>query len=184
MEPYSFLNLLSQVVDKTVKPFLVGLFLFFCVTGNASAALSKEDKLKAAYLLNFTKFIEWPVGVDNQSVSSIRICAEESDEFVTFLSDMVRNSKFAGRVPEVQSLAWDTASRCNLMYLTSIKNVDLVDLHNVVIVVNSRETYFPSVAIVFYEKDKRLRFEVDLNYVNSLEVNFSSELLKLAKIRS
>lgn len=184
MQSLSFLNLGHQSLDQNLRRYFAGLFLLFCVVGTASATLSKEDKLKAAYLLNFTKFIEWPAGADNQRLSSISICVDESDEFIAFLSDMAREPRFENRDPEVKPLLLDdTESICNVMYVTSIKNVDVVDLKNVIIVVNSRETYVPGAAIVFYEEEKKLRFEVDLNYINSTEVKFSSELLKLARIR-
>ena len=184
MQSENVSNLTARLPPANLLGYIVGLFLLlFSVVCNASVTLSKEDKLKAAYLLNFTQFIEWPVVGENQSLSSIRICVEESAEFMSFLSDMAKGPRFKKREPKVESLIWDTASRCDLMYLTSLKNVDLVDLTNVVIVVNSRDTYFPGATIVFYEDEKKLRFEIDLNCVYSLEVNFSSQLLKLAKIR-
>ena len=183
VQSYNFSKLTCRLSDKNTRRFLVGLFCLFCVVNNASATLSKENKLKAAYLLNFTKFIKWPTQGEKKSFSSIRICAEESAEFIAFLSDMADNPIFNNREYEVKSLTWDTLRGCDLMYVTSMKNVAPIDLDNVVIVVSSRETYFPGAAIVFYEDDKKLRFEIDLQYINSLEVNFSSELLKLAKIR-
>lgn len=180
---YNFAKLACRLFDRNTRGYLVGLFCLFCVVGNASATISKENKLKAAYLLNFTKFIKWPTEGEKKSLTSIKICVEESAEFIAFLSEMAVNPIFNNREYEVKSLIWDTTSGCDLMYVTSIKNVDAIDLQNIVIVVNSRETYFPGAAIVFYKDDEKLRFEIDLHYINSLEVNFSSELLKLAKIR-
>ena len=180
VQSYKLAKLAYRLFETNSRRYLVGLF---CVVSNASAAISKENKLKAAYLLNFTKFIKWPTEGEKESLSSIRICAEESAEFIAFLSEMADNPIFKNREYEVKSLMWGTPSGCDLMYVTSMKNIDAVDLQNIVIVVNSRETYFPGTAIVFYEDNNKLRFEIDLQCINSLEVNFSSELLKLAKIR-
>jgi hypothetical protein len=179
----NFAKLAHRLFVSNSRRYLAGFLCLFCVVSYASAGISKENKLKAAYLLNFTKFIKWPTEGEKESLSSIRICAEESAEFIAFLSEMADNPIFKNREYEVKSLTWDTPGGCDLMYVTSMKNVDAVDLQNIVIVVNSRETYFPGTAIVFYEDNQKLRFEIDLQRINKLEVNFSSELLKLAKIR-
>ena len=61
----------------------------YCIDVSAQTPLSKENKLKAAYLLNFTKFIEWPATSADEQSSTIRICVDSSSEFLEFLSPLV-----------------------------------------------------------------------------------------------
>ena len=107
---YNFAKLACRLFDRNTRGYLVGLFCLFCVVGNASATISKENKLKAAYLLNFTKFIKWPTEGEKKSLTSIKICVEESAEFIAFLSEMAVNPIFNNREYEVKSLIWDTTS--------------------------------------------------------------------------
>ncbi|MFT5521422.1 MAG: hypothetical protein ACI9IA_002023 [Enterobacterales bacterium] len=157
--------------------------LLFSVTANASTSLSKEKMLKAAYLLNFSKYIEWPGTGKNQLVSTISICVDESPEFIEFLRKMIGNKRFGKMQHELKVLSWDTASECELLYVTESKKFGAVVANGVVIVADSEQLNFPGAAITFYEENRKLRFEIDLNSVKALKVTFSSELLKLARIK-
>ena len=53
-----------------------------------------------------------------------------------------------------------------------------------IVVSDSVDTSLSVAAIAFYTEDRKLRFEVDLQKIRSLDVSVSSELLKLARIRS
>lgn len=185
----TFLSLFGQLFNTSYLRNLLGLScLLFCVVANSQASLSKEKKLKAAYLLNFTKFIEWPDTRINNEPSTIRICIDDSSDFIRFFQKMIGNRRFGKKQHEIKIVRWDRASGCELLYVTEIKvtgikNIGATEVDNVVIVADSEKMYFPNTAIVFYKEKGKLRFEMDLSHIKTLNVTFSSELLKLARIK-
>jgi hypothetical protein len=180
----TFSSLFDRLFNTSSQCNILGLScLLFCIFANAQVPLSKEKKLKAAYLLNFTKFIEWPVTGNETEPSTIRICVDESSDFILFFRNMIGDRRFGQRQHKVKVIRWDRASGCELLYVTGIKNIGAMGVDNIVIVADSDKIYFPNTAIVFYKKNKKLRFEMDLSHIKTLNVTFSSELLKLARIK-
>lgn len=180
----TFLRLFRRQFNTRFQRSLLGLScLLFCLVANAQVSLSKEKKLKAAYLLNFTKFIEWSVTGKKTEPSTIRICVDASSNFILFFRKMIGNKRFGRRQYEVKIVPWNTASGCELLYVTKIKELGAMKVDNVIIITDSDKIYFPNTAIVFYKESGKLRFEIDLSHIKTLDVTFSSELLKLARIK-
>ena len=170
---------------------LVGIFcLLLCFSVNAEDSLSKEDKLKAAYIWNFIDFINWRDLGSGKLPSEIRICIDGSSDFVGFFRQLVGNRRVGKLQHSVEVLQLKAARKCELIYVrdankaTALKLVGAQSLgDNTVIVADASSIYFPGAAIMFYQENKKLRFEVDLERINALNVDISSELLKLARIK-
>jgi hypothetical protein len=164
--------------------FLISLLsLLVCNTVNAENSLSKVNKLKASYLYNFTKFIEWPNLGDDKLSSSIRICVDNSSDFFQFLEQLVAGRRVGKLQQTLEILPADTASGCELLFVSQEGNRITRQLDRTVIVADSATIDFPGIAVVFYIEKSKLRFEIDLKKINSLNVVVSSELLKLASIK-
>ena len=189
MLPIIFSRVFYGLFKKAFKLYVIGLAgLLLCGAVQAESILSKKDKLKAAYLLNFTQFIEWPnkgIGIPS---SSVRICVDGSSEFLLFLNKMAeaRNQGMLQRT--VKALPLTAASACELLYVKESDDgkldfLSLEHIENTVIVTDSDKISFPNTAIVFYEQNKNLRFEINLKQIDLVQVTVSSELLKLARIK-
>ena len=169
------------------KTICAGLLVFFsyllCGAVNAEQPLSKEQKLKAAYLWNFTQYIAWPDSKVGKLPASIRICVDGSNNFFQFLQDMVISKRdFKGK-NTVEVLFLDEARGCEVLYVRQSKKIASISLDHTVVVADSPSVAMPNAAIVFYQKNGKLRFEVDVTIISDLEVVVSSELLKLARIK-
>ena len=185
------MSLFSQPLKAPFRRCLAGIFcLLLCFPVNAEDSLSKEDKLKAAYIWNFIDFINWPdLGLDKLP-SEIRICIDGSNDFVEFFRQLVGNRRVGKLQHSVEVLQLKEARKCELIYVreanktTALKLVGAKSLdEDTVIVADTSSIYFPGAAIMFYQENKKLRFEVDLERINTLNVDISSELLKLARIK-
>ncbi len=156
---------------------------FFCTAVYADSPLSMEDKLKAAYLLNFTKFIEWPATTDMTLPSTIRICVDATPEFLQFLSQLVRDRRVGRLKSKVEVVSHFASSGCELLYLQGKHTPNSLQGGSAIIVTDSDDILFPDAAIVFYTENRKLRFEINREKINALKVTVSSELLKLARIK-
>ncbi len=189
MGPLLLLHSFCRPYKKAFKLYLIGLAgLFLCSAIQAEAILSKKDKLKAAYLLNFTQFIEWPNTEAEKTPSTIRICVDGSSEFILFLNNMAEARNQGMLKNTVKALPLAAATACELLYVKKsggekLELINLEHIKNTVIVTDSDKISFPNTAIVFYEHNKNLRFEINLKQIDLVQVTVSSELLKLARIK-
>lgn len=146
-------------------------------------ALSRLDKLKAAYVFNFTKFIDWPEFDRRSSRKSVVICLNKHNPLLLFLREMVQGQTIGKQQWAVEVLPYDVGTRCDLAYFGEQARPD-PELLKEILVVSSDIRFHQNIATFsFYEEGKRLRFEVDLQQLQQLELEASSELLKLARIK-
>jgi hypothetical protein len=145
--------------------------------------MSKEEKIKAAYLVNFTRYIEWPNTGSANLTPKIRICVKDSDGYVEFLRELASDKRFVALPYAIEVLRLRNATGCELLYVGRLKTVLDMQLDNTVIVADSGSVAFSGIAIKFYREKSKLRFEIDLDKIGALNVVVGSELLKLARIK-
>lgn len=146
--------------------------------------LSTENKLKAAYLLNFTKYIHWPdQTADSADLGPLSLCLVSSVAFYDFIAEIIlrSNANSTNRQIHLDYLA--KASHCQLTYLQTSVASSLPQLNDSVLVVESKDVIQPDTAITFYTSKRKIRFTIDLSVLNRKQVRVSSELLKLARIK-
>ena len=183
--------LFSQSLKASFRRCLVGIFcLLLSSSVNTEDSLSKEDQLKAAYIWNFLDFIKWPSSESGIPSSEIRICIDGSNDFIEHFRQLVGNRRVGKLQHTVEVLNLKEARSCELIYVreanktTALKLVGAKSLdEDTVIVADISSIYFPGAAITFYQENNKLRFEVDMERINILNADFSSELLKLARIK-
>lgn len=146
--------------------------------------LSKENKLKAAYLLHFTQYIHWPDRAANAPQRApVTICLASSVAFYDFIAEIVLryNANQHNRQIQLDNVAH--AVQCQLTYLQTSVAPTLPQLSDSIMVVESQAIVQPDTAITFYTSHRKIRFAIDLEVLNRKGVRVSSELLKLARIK-
>ncbi len=106
------INLEVETVLADWKRFVGGVLLLvvilgFCVltvAGTATANSEREYVEKAAYLYNFTKFINWPEAVFSSARDPIEICVLGRDDFGASLEALVSGKSLRGRYLVVRKL--------------------------------------------------------------------------------
>ncbi|MEZ4331892.1 MAG: YfiR family protein [Myxococcota bacterium] len=89
--------------------------LFFVAPAPANA--ESEDEVKAAFLFNFVRYVEWPAGAFAGPESSIRICLIGGDGFETVLTEAVSGRMVGERTVEVSAIGGlDRAGGCHLLF--------------------------------------------------------------------
>jgi hypothetical protein len=175
---------MMRLVDFTYKKmvWLVGL-LICCGHLNAQPDLSKEQKLKSAYLLNFTRYISWPEVTENEQQPIFQLCLQSSSPMLDFMQELVAVSAVKGRPPRVQVVTIEQAKKCHLSYIHSELSGTFSVLSDSLMVADSKTVAQPGTAIIFFTEARKLRFEIDLQVIQTSDFIVSSELLKLARIK-
>ena len=169
-------------------PVWCALLIVCCLIFSAKAtsaeqvALSKENKIKAAYLLNFTKYIHWPAA---QSLVStpLHLCLASTVVFYDFMADIIARYNASGLNRHIQLEHVINAENCELTYLQHKVNPTLRQLRHSLLVLDSEAVGQPHNAITFYISHRKIRFSINIDVLDALNIRVSSELLKLARIK-
>jgi len=149
----------------------------------ANDAFSKESKLRAAYFLNFIKFINWPNHSQDNPLTPLYICLQDETPFEDFFRALVSTAAAANDNRELQIYRLSEAKHCDYTYLHGPIQNENSKIEGSVVVLSSDQISQQDAAIIFYIDERKLRFEIDLNTIKKLNVMVSSELLKLARIK-
>jgi hypothetical protein len=155
----------------------------------AEDPVADEYPVKAAFLFNFAKFVEWPADAFKGPDDPFAICVLGQNPFRGALEDVVRNKTVAERgfvVREVSNA--QQASKCHIVFVTASErkrfHTLLAELkgHSILTVGEAEDFVANGGVINFKLKDARVRIEVDTGAAERAKLRISSKLLSLAEI--
>ena len=152
----------------------------------AESEVSKEYRIKAAFLYNFTKFVEWPPERFGAPQAPIVIGVLGDNPFGAVLEETVKNRKVNARAVEVIQLASpEDAARAHVVFVSA----DAGSRYETFVRTNSwgilsvsetrNDAHFGQV-INFSTAGDKVRFEVDINAAEKRGLRVSAQLQKLA----
>jgi uncharacterized protein DUF4154 len=153
---------------------------------------SSEYLIKAGFIFNFAKFVEWPQTAFTQSDSPIVIGILGTDPFGSIIDQIVQDKKVGARGFIVKRLKWGRDVKelkdCNILFVSASEKARIDDVLQVVKglpILTVGET--PGFAerggtIRFTVEDNRVRLEVNVEAAQKAQLTISSRLLTLARI--
>ena len=165
---------------------LLFLTLLSCFAGNSMSQNSeKESNLKAAFLYNFTKYINWN-NSDNRSDFIIGVVGK--CPIIQSLNEIAKSNTVRNRRIVVKTLNnLSQVDECDILYIPKNNPFPLESiLQNVGngVLTISEEPGFAKrgTAFNFIIVNNKLKFEANLNAIDEADLKVSSQLLKLATI--
>lgn len=142
----------------------------------------REDELKAAYLLNFTKFVEWPA---QPSHDSLTICFNGGVGVYRSLATGPPDQRVAARRLHVRLLsANEGVEGCNVLFVgsgaASTNGTALEDAPALLTVGDAKDFAQSGGMIELFTESNRLRFNINLENARRAGVQIGSSLLQLA----
>ena len=172
---------------RTIRFLLLVLSCIFAGSPGAGAEpVTKEYQLKAAFIYNFAKFVEWPARTFPEEESPIVIGVLGTNPFGEELRAVVRDRRINGRPIAVKQFATAAAAKgTHLMFVSageSGRYAKLKDsLDPAVLTVGESDAFARAGGtIVFRIKDNKLRFEINMKSAAKGELKVSAQLQKLA----
>jgi uncharacterized protein DUF4154 len=168
----------------------VAILVFAAAAGyvHAQGAVADEYPVKAAFLFNFAKFVEWPAGTFKSPEDPIAICVLGQNPFGTALEDVVRNKTVANRAFVVRDVSnGQQASKCHIVFVTASERKRFRSLleelkGRSVLTVGEAEDFTANGGIINFKlKDARVRIEIDAGAAERAKLRVSSKLLSLAE---
>ena len=151
--------------------------------------VSLEYKVKAAYLFNFAKFIEWPPKAFSAQNTPFTFCVLGADPFGADLERTIKNETVGGREIAIRRLKRiQERDLCHVLFISSSEKDNLPQILGVlknssVVTVSEFDSFTQQGGMInLYVEDHRVRFEINLGPAENAGLRISSKLLKLAKL--
>ena len=172
---------------------ILAVFLMACgLLGEpalAQARVSKEYKLKATFLLNFARFVEWPPDTWASAEAPLTIGVLGDDDFGPFLDQIVHGEKIGNRPLIVRrSRTVEGLKGCNILFVSKSEEARLGTVlmalgQSTVLTVGEVEGFARRGGVInFYLDGERLRFEINADAAVRCGLKISSQLLSLGKL--
>jgi hypothetical protein len=166
---------------------LLGLVTWTGVTGGHAEAFP-EYKVKALFLFNFAKYVDWPEAAFPTPGSPIIIGLIGQDNFKDELNRAVEGKIVNGRAIVVKRVSTDPEmNACHILFVSSSEKSRLDEIlgktrHWPVLTVGELAQFLAKGGIVnFTLKDEKIRLEIDLDSARQAGVRISSKLLSVAE---
>jgi len=164
--------------------------LLNCPPARAQDAAPSEFQLKAAFIFNFAKFVEWPAEAFPTPASPFVIGVIGDNPFDDILRQTILNKQINGhpfRVAQCKTLA-DLKS-CHILFISLSERKRLADiLRSIrgasVLTVSDLDHFLPAGGMIhFLMEGNKVRFAINDAAAKEVGLRISSKLLNLAKRR-
>ncbi|MBL9139460.1 MAG: YfiR family protein [Verrucomicrobiales bacterium] len=165
------------------------VFACFFVKSSASAAEApKEHEVKAAFLVNFAKFVEWPSDAFAEDKSAVVIGIIGDDPFGDSLPRMVKGQTTKQRDIEIRRFdAGEDPQGCQVLFLSRSLGPKTTEVlarvqGRPVLTVGETEDFVRQGGVIgFAIVDQSVRFDIHLKVAQDARLKISSKLLAVAR---
>jgi hypothetical protein len=192
--------ILAQRTERTARKVsfqkkcfrFLGVAALFLFLGRAigHGATASETEVKAAFLYNFAKFVEWPAEAFSSETAPIQVAVFGDEEFSAKLRSLLNDKKAHGRSFEVKTITNpQEAKNFQIVFVASAESrraplVLEATKKSPVLTIGESEQFLDSGGMInFVFEDAQLRFEVNPEAAQKAKLEISSKLLRLAKKR-
>ena len=181
---------IQEAYKRRVGPVAMVVALLFAACGVALGQTNQlsEYQIKAAYLLNFTRFVEWPTNGFTSATSPFVIGVAGINPFGDELQRAFANQEVAGHRFQIRDVTRVSEARgCHLLFVcrSERRHVDeiLSGLAQApVLTVSDLDGFNEKGGIIrLFMEGRKVRFEINDPQARRNGLKISSKLLSLAK---
>lgn len=167
------------------KTLLIWVILLTLLPWQVQAQLEEADMLKAAFVYNFAKYVQWPK--QSQTDAPFQLCLLGSGRIIDALQRLQGETLQNRPVTVRRTHPTDTFNQCQLLFIGESEHPRLETLLRTI---NSQPVLtvsdIPDFAmrggiIGFFWEQSKVRFAINLQSAKKSQLTISSRLLKLAK---
>jgi hypothetical protein len=155
-----------------------------------NSAAAPEYQVKAAFLLNFPKYVEWPAEKFATTNSPIVVTVVGDAAIAESLAKMAAGRTINGRpvVVNSQASAPKVTPDCHILFLSAATRSTAPELFkrwtaaNILTVGDSEDLLYDGGAIRFARREESIRLEVNLAAASQAQLKISSKLLSVADV--
>ncbi len=168
---------------------LTTLLLSRVVTGSAQTPEVKDYQIKAAFLFNFTQFVEWPSGAYAAGEPHFVIGILGEDPFKSFLDELVAGERVQGRKIVIRRFAQvEEVKNCQILFIHDLKKDKLKHALSGIkgkrmLTVSDEATFLETGGMIrFVTLNQKIQLQINPDAAKAANLNISAKLLRLAEI--
>ncbi len=165
--------------------WIFGIGAAVLLAGVAGGQTTEEYQVKAAFLFNFARFVEWPPQTFRTVVDPMSICVLGPNPFGRALDEAVSGKSIEGRKFIVRQVTDITQTgNCQILFIGArekkvLQNAALVG----VLTVGESEGFTAGGGVIgFRLEGGKVRLEINVDAAEQRKLRISSKLLSLAQI--
>lgn len=171
------------------KIMRIVIIFMFCMCRFAYAQTSAEYQVKAVFLFNFTRFVDWPGTAFESSNSPFVIGILGNDPFGNYIDETVKDEKMGERSIIVRRYKTiKDVDNCQILFISAAEAEQsksaLQELKEKHILTVSDASNFASTGgiIGFIIENNKTRMQINIDAARAASLVISSKLLGVAKI--
>ena len=173
---------------RKIKHITITSIIWIILSHNLSAQQFSENEVKAAFICNFTKFVEWPENTFTSGTSPIVIGFLNDSVLASIAKRMASAIKANGRAIQiVEYKNIDEITRCHILYINPFAGNISAVINRFsgipVLTVSETEGFCKQKGMINFSKKKtKFGFEINDKSAREAGLKISSKLLGLATI--
>jgi hypothetical protein len=163
--------------------FLFSLLVSFCLFSTTVSSMAQDEKFKAIFIYNFTKYINWPAS-DGDFVINIL----GDDNIIKELANIATKKTVGNSNIIVKKiLGPQEINVCHILYIAGGKSDFLSEIFqiakkkNILVITEKSNSCRSGACINFLSKDGKLTFEISKTNIELCGLEVSSNLLNLGQ---
>jgi hypothetical protein len=163
--------------------FIFLMFALACIRqASAAEPVTREDQFKAAYVINFLKFVEWPAST---SEDVLTICFVGATGVHDTLASGIETKRAGARRLALRRIEPNTSvDGCNVLYVdasaASTVRLGTVGQQSILTISDAADFAQHTGMIQLFTDNNRLRFDINIDNAQKAGLRISSSLLQLA----
>ena len=178
---------LSIVIAHGICAIASSVLLGGAATAYADSLSQREYQIKAAFLYNFAKFVEWPADRFADESSSIIFCVIGKDPFGATLEDTVSGKTGKGRHIDISRIdSVDDLDACHLLFVglsepERLRQIVASSHAANVLTVGDIDDFIEFGGIIgLMKRENKIQFEINLISAKQARLKLDLKLLRLA----
>jgi hypothetical protein len=178
---------MTSLRGPALSAWLLAVALVLAMSAPAAGQTATGADVKAAFLFNFAKFVEWPAAAAGAEPGTFVIGVLGNDAIADSLTEFVKGKSHQGRPLSVRRLVpKDDLATVQVLFIGESASASLPELlkrlgRTSVLTVSDADRFCVSGgAIQFRTEADRVRFDVNLKAAEAAGLTVNSKLLKLA----
>lgn len=171
-----------------VATFALALFAVAALA-RAGELPPSEYEVKAVFLYNFAKFVEWPAEAFRGAGAPFVICVVGDDPFGELLENTTRGERVNGHEIAIRRFNSEDGLRgCHIVFVSTSERKRLTRVFDAVkgsatLTVGETEDFARQGGVIDFVKERyRIGFEINVAAAERAQLKISSKLLSLARI--
>ena len=176
-------------VVATMATVILGMSLLAVPSHAAEAPALSERQVKALFLFNFAKYVDWPAGVFSNSSAPIVIGVVGEDGFSDEFRRITGDRKVNDRKVVIKQIDGTADLKdCQILFVRSSENGRLTEIleavkNSAVLTVGETDRFLLQEGMInFTKKENKIHLEINLVPAQRVNLKLSSKLLTVAEV--